>query len=433
MIYERLLSAVGIFAFIGIAFLFSKNRKAVQLRVILWGVALQFIFALFILKTPIGEKILFTLRDGFLYLLRFTDAGSSFLFGNLYRTDPSYIHEFSTGPGPIQVWDAASGSLINLGTIFAIHVLPIIIFFASLMAILYHLGVMQKIIQAMAWVMQKTMGTSGAESLSVAFDIFVGQTEAPLVVKPYIPTMTKSELMAIMVSGFSNIAGSVMAVYARFGIDPSHLIAASVMSAPAAFVIAKTMIPETEEPVTKGTIKVKIEKETSNIIDAAASGAADGLKLALNVGAMLLAFIALVAMINAGFQGIHKFIPFFPSSMKELFSWLFAPIAFLMGVPWKDIPEFAGLLGTKISLNELIAYLDLSKLIEQGALQQRTILIATYALCGFANFSSIAIQIGGIGGMAPSRRADIAKLGLRAMFAGAMATAMTACIAGILI
>jgi CNT family concentrative nucleoside transporter len=280
--------------------------------------------------------------------------------------------------------------------------------------------------------MHKTMGTSGAESLSVAFDIFVGQTEAPLVVRPYVPLMTKSELMAIMVSGFSNIAGGVMAAYARFGIDPGHLMAASVMSAPAAFIMAKTFLPETEKPVTKGTVKVRIERETSNVIDAAAAGAADGLKLALNVGAMLLAFIALVAMINFGFQRVHDFVPFFPDSMKQLFSWIFSPIAFIMGVPLKDVPEFASLLGTKITLNEFVAYLDLGQMIQQGVLSQRTILIATYALCGFANFASIAIQIGGIGGMAPTRRSDLANLGLRAMFAGAMATATTACIAGIL-
>jgi len=434
MIFERIMSAVGIVVLIGIAYLFSKNRKAIQIRVILWGLGLQLLFALFILKTPIGKRIFFVFRDVFMHLLSFTDAGASFLFGNIYRGDAGVVKNLGPGgPGPIQVWDAASGSFVDIGIIFAFHILPTIIFFASLMGILYHLGVMQRIVQLMAWIMQKTMRTSGAESLSVAFDIFVGQTEAPLVVRPYVPTMTRSELMAIMVSGFSNIAGGVMAAYARFGIDPGHMMAASVMSAPAAFVMAKTFLPETEEPLTKGTVKMKIERETANVIDAAANGAADGLKLALNVGAMLLAFIALIAMVNFGFQALSHVVPFFPSSLKQVFSWVFAPIAFVMGVPWSDIPEFATLLGTKITLNEFVAYLDLGQMIQQGAISQRTVLIATYALCGFANFSSIAIQIGGIGGMAPSRRSDLARLGLRAMFAGAMATATTACIAGILI
>lgn len=306
------------------------------------------------------------------------------------------------------------------------------------MSILYHLGIMQKIVEGIAVVMSKTMGTSGAESLSCSANIFVGQTEAPLLIRPFVAKATNSELMAIMCGGFATIAGGVMAGYILMGIPASHILAASVMSAPAALVMAKIILPEKEEPVTRGHVKVPPEKVAGDVIEAAAIGAADGMKLAVNVGAMLLAFIAIIAVINAGMGHIHNALaavgfPYFPGELRILFGWIFSPLAWLMGVPWQDCLAFGNLLGTKISINEFIAYKDLSELIKTGGMSARANVIATYALCGFANFSSIAIQIGGIGGMAPERRGDLAKLGLRAMFGGALASWMTAAIAGMLV
>jgi CNT family concentrative nucleoside transporter len=328
----------------------------------------------------------------------------------------------------------------DLGIIFAFHILPTIIFFAALMSVLYHYGIMQRIVQFMAWIMARTMGTSGAESLSAAANIFVGQTEAPLVIKPYVKDMTVSELMAVMVGGFATIAGGVMAAYVRFGMDAGHLMAASVMSAPAALLIAKIIYPEREEPKTRGSVKLNIETQTSNVIDAAASGAADGLRLAVNVGAMLMAFISLIALLNYFLGHIDELINFitfgatsfnWDLSLKMIFGYLFSPFAFFMGVSSQDILTVGHLLGTKISINEMIAYVDLGTL--KSTLTPRSFTIATYALCGFANFSSIAIQIGGIGSIAPSRRSDLARIGLRAMLGGALASWLTAAIAGLLL
>lgn len=328
----------------------------------------------------------------------------------------------------------------EMGIIFAIHILPTIIFFASLMGVLYHFGIMQRLVQFMAWIMAKTMGTSGAESLSAASNIFVGQTEAPLVIKPYIDNMTMSELMAIMTGGFATIAGGVMAAYVRFGVDAGHLMAASVMSAPAALVIAKIMFPETKQSETAGKVNLHEEKKTANVIDAAASGAGDGLRLAVNVGAMLMAFISLIALVNFVLGHIDEAINFilFNStsfdwnlSLKDIFGYVFAPFSFFMGVPVKDVLEVGHLLGTKVSINELVAYVDLTAL--KQSLTPRAFTIATYALCGFANFSSIAIQVGGIGAVAPKRRSDLARVGLRAMIAGALASWLTATIAGMLL
>ncbi len=419
----RLISFAGLFFLLFLAWLISTNRRRINLRTVGWGLALQAVFAVLILKTGPGKQVFFVAREVINRLLGFTDAGASFLFGNLYRGDPNIVQQLG-GPGPFQLWDAGASQFVNIGTIFAFHILPTIIFFASLMAVLYHLGVMQRIVEAFAWIMSRFMQTSGAESLSAASNIFVGQTEAPLVVRPYVPSMTMSELMAVMTGGFATIAGGVMAAYVRFGVDAGHLMAASVMSAPAALVIAKIIYPETQEPETMGTVKLTVEKKTSNVIDAAASGAADGLKLALNVGAMLMAFLSLIAMINFG-------LGFLGTSLREVLGYLFSPIAFFLGVPWKDILEMGNLLGTKISINEFVAFVELAQVKSQ--ISPRTFTIATYALCGFANFGSIAIQIGGIGGIAPSRRSDLARLGLRAMFGGALASWMTACIAGILI
>ena len=436
---QRITAFFGIFVLLGIAWLLSNNKKKINFRIVIWGLVLQLIFAVLILKTGPGQSVFFFARAFITKLLSFTDVGASFLFGNIYLGDPDVVQNVGAS-GTLQVWDSASEKFVNIGIIFAFHILPTIIFFASLMGVLYHLGVMQKVVQFMAWIMAKTMGTSGSESLSAAGNIFVGQTEAPLLIKPYVSDMTHSELMAIMVCGFATIAGGVMAAYVRFGVDAGHLMAASVMSAPAALVVAKIMYPETEESKTKGIVKLDVEKKTANIIDAAANGAADGLRLALNVGAMLMAFIALIAMIDfflGKVDDIVNIITFnqvnveWNLNLKTIFGIIFAPLAFMMGVDPKDIFQFGNLLGTKISINELVAYVELTAL--KGAISERSFIIGTYALCGFANFSSIAIQIGGIGGIAPERRGDLAKIGLKAMFGGAIASWLTATIAGILL
>lgn len=436
---QKITAFFGIFVILGLAWLLSNNKKKINFRIVIWGLFLQLTFAVIILKTEPGQAIFFFARAFITKLLSFTDAGASFLFGKLYLGDADIVHEVG-GAGPFQLRDSASGQFVDIGIIFAFHILPTIIFFASLMGVLYHLGIMQKVVQFMAWIMAKTMGTSGAESLSASGNIFVGQTEAPLLIRPYVSEMTRSELMAIMVGGFATIAGGVMAAYVRFGVDAGHLMAASVMSAPAALVIAKIIYPETEESKTKGIVKLTVEKKTANVIDAAANGAADGLRLALNVGAMLMAFIALIAMIDFGLGKLDDIINFITFnhthfewnlSLKIIFGFIFSPLAFVMGVDPKDIFQFGNLLGTKISINELVAYLELTKLKE--VISDRSFIIGTYALCGFANFGSIAIQIGGIGGIAPNRRSDLAKIGLKAMFGGALASWLTATIAGILL
>lgn len=436
---QKITGFFGIFILLGLAWLLSNNKKKINFRIVIWGLLLQLIFAILILKTGPGQTVFLYARAFITKLLSFTDAGASFLFGNLYLGDPGIVKELGKGL-PLQLWDSGAQKFVDIGIIFAFHILPTIIFFASLMGILYHFGIMQRIVQFMAWIMTKTMGTSGAESLSAAGNIFVGQTESPLLIKPYVSEMTKSELMAIMVGGFATIAGGVMAAYVRFGVDAGHLMAASVMSAPAALMVAKIMYPETEESKTRGMVKLQVEKKTANIIDAAAGGASDGLRLAVNVGAMLMAFIALIEMVNFGMQNLDtviNFITFHKTSfdwnlsLKTIFGVLFSPIAFFMGVDPKDIFQFGNLLGTKVSINELVAYVELTNL--KGVISERSFTIGTYALCGFANFSSIAIQIGGIGSIAPGRRSDLAKIGLKAMFGGALASWLTATIAGLLL
>ncbi len=433
---ERFVGFVGIFVFLGIAYLFSDNRKAISARVVVWGMLLQFIFALLVLGIPAAgisgplSPIFSFANDVFAKVLAFTDEGSNFIFG--YLNKPESGDKF----------------------IFAVSVLPTIIFFSSLIAVGYYLGVMQKLVKGMAYVMQKTMGTSGGETLSMAANIFVGQTEAPLLVKPYVAKMTQSELMTVMTGGFATAAGGVLAAYVMMLRDAipdiaGHLITASVLSAPAALVMAKIFIPETKKPLTRGTTHLKEDKVTDvNVIEAAARGAGEGLKLALNVGAMLLAFIALVAMLNFGISWIGDLIGFsswgkglVPEAMLKggeaklslqlILGWIFAPFAFFMGVPWSECALVGSLVGEKISLNEFVAYLSLSGM--QESLSERSMIIASYALCGFANFSSIAIQIGGIGGIAPTRRSDLARIGLRAMIAGTIAACLTACWASILI
>ncbi|MBS4539178.1 NupC/NupG family nucleoside CNT transporter [Clostridium sp. D2Q-11] len=405
---EKIISFVGIIVLLFIAFLISENKKKINWRLVAIGISMQLVFALLILKFPPGQKAFIIASDLITKVLDFTKEGTVFLFGDLMNTE-------------------------SFGYIFALQVLPTIIFFSSLMTILYHIGVMQLIVSVLAKIMLKLLGTSGAESLSAAANIFVGQTEAPLVVKPYIKTMTKSELLTVMTGGMATVAGGVMAGYVSMGVDAGHLIAASIMSAPASLIIAKIIVPETETPVTKGKVDVELEELDANVIDAAARGAGEGLSLALNVAAMLLAFIAITALFNSLLGGIGSLIGLDFLSLEWVLGKLFAPLAFIMGVPMGDITQAANLLGQKIVINEFFAYANLSTLINEGALSERTITILTYALCGFANFSSIGIQIGGIGGLAPERRSDVARLGIKALIGGSLAAFMTATIAGILI
>ncbi len=422
----NLLSLVGLCAIVAVAFAMSERKSAVSWRLVGTGIFLQLLFALCILHTPWGVVFFDSFKQVVNEILAFAEAGGTFVFGSLGDS--------------------------SAGFVFAFQVLTTIIFFASLMSILYHLGVMQRVVWFMAWVMQRAMGVSGAESLAVAANVFVGQTEAPIVVRPFIQTMTKSELMALMTGGFATIAGGVLVAYVRFGVDAGHLLSASLMSAPAALVLAKLMVPETEESKTRGEVTLKIERTTANVVDAAAAGATDGMKLALNVAAMLIAFVALIAMVDAGLglikeQVLGLLVPnspgylsvqsWWPGALSDVFGYIFAPLAFLMGVPWEDCFVFGGLLGTKVAVNEFVAYLDLGALIPvslyAAQFSPRSLTIGTYALCGFANFSSIAIQLGGISGLAPDRRQDLARLGLKAMAGGALASFMTAALAGALI
>lgn len=422
---QNAISLLGVFVLMLIAWLLSADRRRFPWRVAAWGLGLQFSLAVLLLRTPWGEVVFGAARDFITRILGFTDAGASFLWGGLYRSSPELVANLGPEGGYWQVTNSATGQLTTIGTVFIMHVLPTIIFFSSLMAVLYHAGVMQKLIAGIARIMQRTMGTSGSETLSCSANIFVGQTEAPFVIRPYLATMTNSEIMAVMVGGFATVAGGVMAAYVRFGIDAGHLLAASVMSAPAALVIAKIMLPEKEVSPTQGAVTLQIPKEYANVLDAAAGGAGVGLKLAANVGAMLLAFISLVAMVNWALGFAH-------TSLGAILGWAFSPFAWVMGVPWSEATRFGELLGTKISVNEFLAYIQLADIRNAGTMSPRSIVIATYALCGFANFSSIAIQIGGIGTIAPSRRADVARLGLKAMIGGALASWMTAAIAGVL-
>ncbi|HEX6308089.1 MAG TPA: nucleoside transporter C-terminal domain-containing protein [Longimicrobiales bacterium] len=444
----RLMSLLGMVALLFIAWLLSVNRSLIPWRVVLWGLGLQIIFALLILKTPAGEAFFTWINGVIVALLGFTEAGARFLFGNLVVNNVP-VGRGEPGSG---AFTPTLGFVANTGAFFAFSVLPTIVFFSSLMTVFYYIGIMQAVVKGMAWVMMRTMKTSGAETLSAAGNIFLGQTEAPLLIKPYVAGMTMSELMAVMTGGFATVAGGVMAAFvgmliAFFPDIAGHLMAASVMSAPAALVFAKIIWPETGEPATRGTLHVDVEKVDANAIDAAARGAGEGLHLAMNVGAMLLAFIALIALLNAllgwlggvtqvtgFFQNVGMLAPAQPLSLEAILGWLLAPLAWLMGVPWADAPEIGSLIGIKTAVNEFVAYLQLTTMLAgDTGLSPRSVVIATYALCGFANFSSIAIQIGGIGGIAPSRRSDLARIGLRAMIAGSLAAFMTATIAGILV
>jgi CNT family concentrative nucleoside transporter len=392
---------------LGIAYLLSEKKKAIQWRTVLTGVLLQVVFGLVILKTDFGRNLFATIGRGFNAILGYTAEGSKFLFGALATPSDS------------------------LGFIFATMVLPTIIFMSALMSVLYHVGIMQKVVEVVAKVMMKAMKTSGAESLAAAANIFVGQTEAPLVIKPFVGKMTKSELMCLMTGGMATVAGGVLAAYVGFGIDAGHLLAASVMSAPAALVCSKLMVPELEESVTAGVVKVDLPKISANVVDAAASGASDGLKLAVNVAAMLLAFIALIAMLNGILSGIGGLLGYPQLSFELLMGYINAPIAWLLGVPWNDCLTVGAILGKKLVLNEFVGYLDL--IAAKGQISERATILSTYALCGFSNFSSIAIQLGGIGTMAPEKRHILAAYGVKSMVAGTLACYMTACIAGLFI
>ena len=404
---DRFIGILGVIVILGIAYLFSENKKKINWRLVATGLGLQIIFALIILKVPFGRKA-FEAASGFITrILDFTAEGTTFLFGNL--TDQA-----------------------TFGSIFALNVLPTIIFFSALMGILYYLGIMQAIVKFIAKGICKLLGTSGAETLSAVGNIFLGQTEAPLLVKPYINGMTKSEITAIMVGGMATVAGGVMAGYVAMGINAGHLLAASIMAAPAGLVLAKMLVPETEEPETKDITNIEVEKTASNVVEAAANGASDGLMLALNVAAMLLAFVALIALFNYLIGLVGGLFGFPELSLNWILGKLFSPLAFVMGVPTGDLSAAGSLLGQKVMINEFVAYSDLSALSASGVLQEKTILIMTYALCGFANISSVAIQIGGIGAMAPNKKGTIAKLGFKALLGGALATCLTATIAGIL-
>jgi concentrative nucleoside transporter, CNT family len=413
---ERLLSLLGIPVLIFLAWLIiSTDRRHFPWRVVLWGVGLQFIFAFLILWTPAGRVAFQWLGDVVTKFLSYSNEGAAFLFGNLVKEEYQSTFGFQ----------------------FAFAILPTIIFVGAVTSIGYHLGILQRLVRAVAWLMAKTMGTSGAESLSTAVNIFVGQTEAPLVIRPFLNSLTMSELNAIMVGGFAGIAGGVMAGYILIGIPAKHLLAACVMCAPASFVFAKIAIPERDKPLTAGKVEMPEIPLASNVIDAAGAGARDGLILAANVGAMLIAFIGLIALINAmlSWTSGHLFdwgFIWFPDSLRTIFSYLFTPVGLIVGVPWRECKDFAYLIGTQISINEFVAYIELSKLIHNGVLSERTVTLASYALCGFCNFSSVAIQIGGISALVPERRHDLAKLGLRAMFCGAFACWQTATIAGVL-
>ncbi len=410
----RLQPLTGLITIMAIAYAFSTNRRAIDRRTVAWGLSLQIAFALIVLKTSAGQRLFQTLGAGVNRLLDFASVGSSFVFGPLGdKTAWPQIMTRVLGP------DGA-----RYGVIFAFQVLPTIIFIAALFAILYYFGIMQAVVRLFAILMRRVMKASGAESLNVAASIFMGQTEAPLTIRPYLPRMTQSELMTVMTSGMAHISGGIMAAYVLFGIEAKHLLTAVIMTAPGTLMMAKMFVPETEVPETMGTVRLEVEKTDVNVIDAAGRGTGEGLQLALNVGAMLISFLALIALVNAllGLAGL---------SLQQIFGWAFAPVAWSMGVPWRDAPTIGNLLGTRMALNEFVAYSQLGPL--KAALDPRSFTIATFALCGFANFSSIGIQIGGIGALAPTRRHDLARLGLRAMLAGTLANFITATIAGFLL
>jgi CNT family concentrative nucleoside transporter len=411
----RFTGILGLLTMLGLAYAFSTNRRAIRLKTVAWGLGLQFVFAVFVLRIDAGRLAFQKAGDVVNHLLSYAFAGSQFVFGELGK----------------------QGS--HLGFYFAFQVLPTIIFIAAFFAVLYHYGIMQFIIKIAAWVMTRVMGASGAESLNVAASIFMGQTEAPLTIRPFLPDLTRSELMTVMTSGMAHVSGGIMAAYIAFGIEPKHLLSAVIMTAPGTLLMAKMLVPETEQPKTAGRVVVseeeqKTEKE-ENLLGAVARGTTDGLHLALNIAAMLISFLALIALANGILGGTHNWLAghgiWFPESLEKIFGAIFAPVAWVIGIPWHDCRIIGNLLGTRMVLNELVAFSILGA--QRAALDPRSFTIATFALCGFANLSSIGIQIGGIGALAPNRKGDLARLGIRAMLAGTMANLMSASIAGMLL
>lgn len=431
---ERLMSFVGILALLGIAWLMSNERRKVKVKPIVAGMVLQLVLGALLLAWAPGRAAFQSFSDGVASFLALSDKGAEFLFGNLTRGE----HFFPQG-----------GTWPGFGFQFAFKVLPTIIFFSAVMSIAYYLGIMQVIIKGMARAMQRVMGTSGSETVSCTANIFVGQTEAPLLIKPFLSGMTNSELLTVMVGGFATIAGGVLAGFVAMGVSAGHLIVASVLSCPAALVVGKIIQPETGVSQTAGRTELPHIDVGDNVVDAAARGTTDGLKLAANVAAMLIAFISLIALVDWILGGLDhlidgrllggvamasgEFAGWFPGSLRTFFGTLLSPLAFLMGVPWQDAGAVGNLLGIKLSINEFVGYSTLAEAISNHTMGERAQVIATYALCGFANFSSIGIQIGGIGALAPERRGDLARLGLKAMFGGAIASWITACVAGLMI
>ena len=406
----RFTGILGILSMLALAFIFSTNRRAIRLKTVAWGLGLQFVFAIFVLRIDAGRIAFQKAGNAVTTLLGYAYAGSHFVFGDL----------------------AKPGSQLGY---FAFGVLPTVIFIAAFFAVLYHFGIMQIIIRVFAWVMTRVMGASGAESLNVAASIFMGQTEAPLTIRPFLPDLTRSELMTVMTSGMAHVSGGIMAAYIAFGIDPKHLLSAVIMTAPGTLLMAKMLVPETEQAKTAGKVVMSAEEEKTekeeNLLGAIARGTTDGLHLALNIAAMLISFLALIALTNGIMGGIHNHIRYFPHSLEQVFGYIFWPIAWVIGIPAHDCGAVGNLLGIRMVLNELVAFSQLGD--QKTLLDRRTVTIATFALCGFANLSSIGIQIGGIGALAPNKRGELARLGFRAMIAGTMANLMSASIAGMLL
>jgi concentrative nucleoside transporter, CNT family len=407
----RFTGILGLITMLGFAYIFSTNRRAIRLKTVAWGLGLQFAFAVFVLKMEVGRNLFQKAGDAVNRLLSYAFVGSQFVFGDLGK----------------------QGS--HFGFYFAFQVLPTVIFICALFAVLYYFGVMQVVIRIAAWLMTRLMGVSGAESLNVAASIFMGQTEAPQTIRPFLPDLTRSELMTVMTSGMAHVSGGIMAAYIAFGIEPKHLLSAVIMTAPGTLLMAKMLVPETEVPKTAGRVVMseeELDKEKKeNLLGAIARGTTDGLGMALNIAAMLISFLALIALLDGLMGGIHAHLHWFPASLESILGTLFAPIAFVIGIPWRDCAAIGNLLGVRMVLNELVAYSMLGA--QKTGLDPRSVTIATFALCGFANFSSIGIQMGGIGALAPNQRGQLAKLGLRAMLAGTMANLMSASIAGMLL
>jgi CNT family concentrative nucleoside transporter len=407
----RYTGILGLLTMLALAYAFSTDRKAIRGKTVAWGLGLQITFAICVLRIDYGRRLFQTIGDAANRVLAYSFVGSEFIFGELGKQRS------------------------NVGFIFAFQVLPVVIFICALFAILYHIGVMQLVIRGMAWAMTRIMGASGAESLNVAASIFMGQTEAPVTIRPFLPDLTRSELMTVMTSGMAHVSGSIMAAYFAFGAEPRHVLSAVIMTAPGTILVSKMLVPETGKPRTAGTVVMPEEEaqkeKQENLLGAIARGTSDGLHMALNIGAMLIAFLALIALLDGMMGGIHNHLSWFPASIEGILGVIFSPVAWLIGIPWHDCRAIGNLLGTRMVLNELVAFSMLGP--QRAVLDPRSFTIATFALCGFANLSSIGIQIGGIGALAPNRRGDLARLGIRAMLAGTMANLMSASIAGMLL